>query len=171
MAKTKPTPPPCLRVKIGAAAGAAGSTDGCAVYGTGSTTSKYKYALRKELLATTKSVDFVDKKKCGKDKHGKDKDCPKPCGSWSVTPKTNKHGKVTPPRCPIQLAFDAGQPFMRFCRAKGAPGYQVTVNTPAEAQAQALAACAYWAKHKSFDGYFAKDTPLRGAKRPARKRR
>jgi hypothetical protein len=171
MSKTKPTPPPCLRIKIGAAEGAAGTQAGCQVAGTGPNQRRYRYDLREKLSATTKSVDFLDKKKCGKDKHGKLKDCPKPCAAWSDQPKTNKKGKVTPPRCPIQLAFDAGQPFLRFCRAKGAGGFQVPVNNAAQAQAKAIEACTYWHKHKSFEGFFPKDTPLRGAKRPARKRR
>lgn len=161
--------PPCLRVKIGAPAGAAGRADGCAVAGTGSVTSKYKFDLRKGLKATTKSVDFVDGKKCGVDKKGKVKDCPKPCGSWTDQPKANKKGELREPRCPIQLAFDQGQPFLRFCRAKGKPGFQQPINSAAEATTAARAACAHWAQHKSFDTYAPfKNAPLRGAKRRMR---
>jgi len=170
--KTKPDSSlvPCMRVMIGAPKGASGTQDDrkCPVVGTGPSKG-YKFDMRRSYQATSKTVDAVEGRHCGekKDKQGNVlrykktgapmyKKCPPPC---------NNPGRKG---CPVQLAFDRGQPFLRFCRAKGKPGFRQDINTTAEATSVAAAACAHWAKRKNFERFFAKGTPLKGA-RPRRK--
>lgn len=129
---------PCLRVVIGGKPGATGQRDvkSCAIVGEsrGATT---KFDLGKQYGSTSKTV---------------------------ATPKTNKPCLGTKKRkgCPVQLAFDQGQPFLRFCSTDKQPGYRVDVNSPQDAVAKANAACGTWAATGKFD--FPPQTPLRGRK-------
>ncbi len=142
MAKKIPKPGiadvPCLRVVIGNKPGKTGQVKGaCAIVGEnrGATV---KFDLNKKIGSTSKSVSTPKKNK--------------PCLS-----ALNRKG------CPVQLAFDNGQPFLRFCRTNKEAGYRVDVNTPAEAVEKSNAACAVYAATGKFD--FPAETPLRGSKR------
>lgn len=130
---------PCLRVVIGGRQGSAGQTDAksCAIVGE-SRGAAVKFDLGKKYGATSKSVS---------------------------TPKKNKpcFGSRKRKGCPVQLAFDNGQPFLRFCIADKEAGYRVNVNSPAEATEKANAACSTYAATGKFD--LPTDTPLRGTKR------
>lgn len=149
--KSASSAPPCLKVKIGASKGTHQRTEGgCATVGTGSFDRK-SFNLGKKFGATSKTVDAIDGKYCGTDKHGKKKKCPEPCQAVSKR-KT----------CPVQLVFDRGQPFLRFCRAAKEAGYRVNVESSREAVSVAERACAHWKRVGSFEGYFPSGTPLRG---------
>lgn len=133
---------PCLRVVIGDKPGKTGASDAksCAIVGENRGTSA-KFELGRKYGSTSKSVS---------------------------TPKKNKPCMNALKRagCPVQLAFDNGQPFLRFCTVNGKPGHRVDVNTPAEAVSKADAACAVWKQTGKFD---LPDTPLQGTKRRRRK--
>ena len=130
---------PCLRVVVGGKPGATGQTDvkSCAIVGE-SRGAAVKFDLAKKYGATSKTV---------------------------ATPKKNKPCLGTKKRkgCPVQLAFDKGQPFLRFCSTDKQPGYRVDVESPTDAVAKANAACGTWAATGKFD--FPAETPLRGARR------
>lgn len=119
---TKPDPAqvPCMRVVVGGKPGATGAVDSaaCRVVGE-SRGSSAKFDLGRKYKATSKSV---------------------------TTPKKNKPCMNALKRqgCPVQLGFDKGQPFLRFCEVNGQAGPTVDVNSPAEAVAAANAACATW---------------------------
>ncbi len=70
--------------------------------------------------------------------------------------------------CPVQVFFDKGQPKLRFCRQAGSkePGYTIPVATAQEAQKLSAAACACWAKTKSFKGCKVASLPLGRVRRP-----
>lgn len=108
---------PCVRVVIGGKQGASGSADssGCKVVGE-SRGGATKFNLGREFKATSKSVS---------------------------TPKKNKPclGALKRKGCPVQLAFDKGQPFLRFCVTEKQPGIRIDVNTPQEAQTKAAEMC------------------------------
>lgn len=135
---------PCLRVVIGGKPGATGQTDvkSCAIVGErrGSAT---KFDMGKKYGSTSKTV---------------------------ATPKKNKPCLGTKKRkgCPVQLAFDKGQPFLRFCTTDKQPGVRVDVESPEDAVAKANAACGTWAATGKFD--FPPDMPLRGPRRRARRK-
>lgn len=176
---------PCLRVVVGKP-GQTGKTDnkGCLIVGE-NRVSPDTWDLRRDYRATSKTVDFIDGKSCGFSvaKSGKNKgkktkkQCPEPCRD-----AMKRSG------CPVQLAFDQGQPFLRFCRADKKPGYQIKVNDPKKAREVAAEVCASWQTHGhavpmpptkkgkarpdrwigSFEEYFqhvAPGTPLRGYRR------
>jgi hypothetical protein len=69
------------------------------------------------------------------------------------TPKKNKPclGSLNRKGCPVQLAFDNGQPFLRFCTVEKQPGHRIDVASPAEAQAKAAEACAVWKSTGKFN--------------------
>jgi hypothetical protein len=173
---------PCLRVVVGGKPGKTGQTDAkaCAIVGE-RRGGEGGWDLAREYRSTSKTVDSVDGKNCGETtvKSGKDKGkkkikkCPKPCA-----------GALKRKGCPVQLAFDKGQPFLRFCTTEKQAGYRVDVNTPAEAVKQANAACAVWRRDGhavpvppkkgkpqpdrwvgSFEKHFPPGTPLRGGSR------
>lgn len=128
MAKTpKPTPNvPCVRVVIGGKQGAqGGSQNGCTIVGEnrGGAT---KFDLGRQYKATSKSVS---------------------------TPKKNKPclGALNRKGCPVQLAFDKGQPFLRFCTTEKQPGIRLDVNTPAEATQKANEMCERWKSTGKFE--------------------
>lgn len=126
---------PCLRVVVGGKPGATGQTaNSCAIVGE-SRGGVEKFNLGKKYGSTSRTV---------------------------ATPKKNKPCLGTKNRkgCPVQLAFEDGQPFLRFCTTEKQAGYRVNVNSPAEATAQANAACATWQATGKFD--FPAGTPLRG---------
>jgi hypothetical protein len=149
MAKKRPTAKgivsehavPCLRIAVGEKPGATGRRDvsACAIVGEnrGGVT---KFDLKKHYGATSKTV---------------------------TTPKTNKPCSAKRKGCPVQIAFDRGQPFLRFCVARNKPGYRVDVDSPAEAMAIASKACAVWKATGKFD--FPEGTPL-GRARTKRQR-
>ena len=142
--------PPCLKVKIGAPRGQSGASEaGCAVVGTGSFDRK-AFNLGKKYKATSKTVDSLDGKFCGTNKHGRKVKCPPPC-----------QGTANRNTCPVQIAFDAGQPFLRFCRGAKQAGYRVDVDSPREALKVADKACAHWKSKGSFEGFFPSGTKLR----------
>lgn len=151
--KTARASVPCVRVKIGAPKGGATRDGSCTTVGTGAI--KGSVDLRREYGTTSKSVEACGVHRSGPDK-GKPKPCNKPCNTLSK-------------RCPVQLVFAEGQPTLRFCRTKGQPGFVKPISSAAEAVKISSAACHHWAQHKSFDGYFPKDTPLRGARRRRRR--
>lgn len=133
---------PCLRVVIGAKPGKTGQTEnGCAIVGESRGTSA-KFNLGRKYGSTSKSV---------------------------ATPKKNKPCMNALKRagCPVQLAFDRGQPFLRFCMLDGKPGHRVDVDTPAEATAKANAACEVWKETGKFPASL-RDTPLRGRSKKKR---
>lgn len=131
---------PCLRVVVGGKPGKTGQTDAasCAIVGE-SRGGTVKFDLGRKYRSTSKTVATPGKNK--------------PC-----------FGALKRTGCPVQLAFDDGQPFLRFCTTEKQPGFRVDVNTPAEAVHQAGIACAAWEKNgrKKFD--FPSDTPLRGGR-------
>jgi hypothetical protein len=137
---------PCLRVDIGAKPGKTGKTDaeGCAIVGE-SRVGVGGFSLKKEYGSTSKSVDFID---------GRRKKPPKPC-----------QGTKKRKTCPVQLVFDKGQPFLRFCRKDNEAGFRIDVNSPGEATKQAKAACDHWVQHGTFDTFFPENAPLRGARK------
>ena len=130
---------PCLRVIVGGRPGATGQTDAnaCAIVGE-SRGGSAKFDIAKKYGSTSKTV---------------------------ATPKKNKPCLGTKKRkgCPVQLAFENGQPFLRFCATEKKPGYRVDVESPADAVAKAQAACSTWSAKGKFD--FPSDTPLRGQRR------
>ena len=129
---------PCLRVVVGGRPGKTGQSDAqsCAIVGE-SRGAATKFDLGKKYGSTSKTVS---------------------------TPKKNKPclGALKRTGCPVQLAFEDGQPFLRFCTTEKQAGFRVDVNTPAEAVKQANAACAVWKSTGKFD--FPTDTPLRGGR-------
>lgn len=135
---------PCLRVVIGGKPGATGQTDvkSCAIVGE-SRGAATKFDLGKKYGSTSKTV---------------------------ATPKKNKPCLGTKKRkgCPVQLAFDKGQPFLRFCTTDKQPGLRVDVESPEDAVAKANAACGTWAATGKFD--FPADQPLRGSRRRVRRK-
>ncbi len=134
---------PCLRVVVGGKPGKTGQTDAksCAIVGE-SRGGVGKFNLATKYGSTSKSVS---------------------------TPKNNKPclGALKRTGCPVQLAFENGQPFLRFCTTEKQPGYRVDVNTPAEAVEAANAACATWKATGKFQ--FPEGTPLRGTRKRKRK--
>ena len=134
---------PCLRVVVGGKPGKTGQTDAksCAIVGE-SRGAATKFDLGRKYKSTSRTVSTPDKNK--------------PC--LSALKRTG---------CPVQLAFDDGQPFLRFCTANKQPGYRVDVNTPAEAVAAVNAACATWKTTGKFE--FPPGTPLRGTRKRKRK--
>lgn len=127
---------PCVRVVVGAKPGVAAPSDakGCVVVGENRVRVE-KAELRRDIASTSKSV---------------------------ATPKKNKPCQAFESRsgCPVQLAFDRGQPFLRFCRAKDSPGYRVDISSAADAVEKSQAACRVWKETGSFD--FAPSTPMLG---------
>ena len=118
---------PCVRVVIGGKQGVQPGTstgDGCTIVGE-SRGGATKFALGREYRATSKSVS---------------------------TPKKNKPclGALKRKGCPVQLAFDKGQPFLRFCTAEKQPGIRLDVDTPKEAQERANAMCETWKQTGKF---------------------
>jgi len=111
---------PCLRVVVGGKKGEAGGADatGCKIVGE-SRGGAGKFHLGKEFGATSKSVS---------------------------TPKKNKPclGALDRKGCPVQLAFDKGQPFLRFCTTEKKAGIRINVGSPAEATAEAKRMCDAW---------------------------
>lgn len=134
---------PCLRVVVGGKPGRTGQADAksCAIVGE-SRGGVGKFDLGKKYGSTSKTV---------------------------ATPKNNKPclGALKRTGCPVQLAFENGQPFLRFCTTEKQPGYRVDVSNPAEAVAQANAACATWKAKGKFE--FPPGTPLRGTRKRKRK--
>ena len=130
---------PCLRVVVGGKPGKTGQSDAksCAIVGE-SRGAATKFDLGRKYASTSKTV---------------------------ATPGKNKPclGALKRTGCPVQLAFEDGQPFLRFCTVEKKPGYRVNVNTPAEAVKQANAACATWKATGKFD--FPAETPLRGTRK------
>lgn len=134
---------PCLRVVVGGKPGKTGQADAksCAIVGE-SRGGVGKFNLGKKYRSTSKTV---------------------------ATPKQNKPcaGALKRTGCPVQLAFEEGQPFLRFCTTEKQPGYRVDVNTPSEAVEAANAACATWKATGKFQ--FPEGTPLRGTRKRKRK--
>jgi hypothetical protein len=127
---------PCVRVMIGGKPGPRVSDAGCAVVGA-THGAVAKFDLGRKYGATSKSVSTPNKNK--------------PClGSL------NRKG------CPVQLAFDNGQPFLRFCTVEKKPGHRIDVASPAEAQAKAAEVCAVWKQTGKFE---LSNTPLGRTKR------
>lgn len=130
---------PCLRVVVGGKTGATGQADAqsCAIVGE-SRGAIEKFNLGKKYGSTSKTVATPGKNK--------------PCLGTK-----NRKG------CPVQLAFENGQPFLRFCSVEKKPGYRLDVSSPAEAVKVAEAACATWQATGKFD--FPEGTPLRGTRK------
>jgi hypothetical protein len=130
---------PCLRVVVGGRQGRSGDVDsrGCAVVGE-SRGAATKFDLGRKYKSTSRTV---------------------------ATPKKNKPclNALKRKGCPVQLAFDEGQPFLRFCTTNSEAGYRVDVTNPAEAVRVANAACGTHAATGKFD--FPPETPLRGSRR------
>ena len=130
---------PCLRVVVGGKPGKTGQADAqsCAIVGE-SRGGATKFDLGRKYGSTSKTV---------------------------ATPKKNKPclGALKRTGCPVQLAFEDGQPFLRFCTTEKQPGFRVNVNTPGEAVRQANAACAVWKSTGKFD--FPAGTPTLGKTR------
>lgn len=137
--KSDPATVPCMRVVIGGKPGATGAVDktACRIVGE-SRGSAGKFDLGRKYKATSKSVSTPNKNK--------------PCLN-----ALKRKG------CPVQLGFDNGQPFLRFCEVNGKPGPTVNVNSPAEAVAAADAACATWEATKKFA--FPPGTQLKGRRK------
>lgn len=161
MAKKKEiigAPPPCTIVKIGdTTSRKATKADGCLVISSAGV-GVGKFAERPGTRFTSQNVRSGRGEKCGTTtvKSGKDKGkvkpkaCAKPCGLI-------KKGGVT--RCPVQLAYDQGQPFLRFCTTKNKQGYRVDVSSPEDALRKAQEICARWEKkRRKFE--FTKTHPL-----------
>jgi hypothetical protein len=111
---------PCVRVGFGPKAPRGEAPPGCTVVQhLARPTSKFK--LRREYKATTASVRTPAKNPPCRDSH-------------------KRKG------CPVQLAYDQGQPFLRLCHTKNRAGYRLDVNTPTEALAAGRQACADWRK-------------------------
>jgi len=126
------------------------------------------FTLRPETKFTAKNVQGGRGETCGTTtvKSGKNKGkvkskpCPKPCGL--IKPPVDKNGKKLTQRCPVQLAYDQGQPFLRFCTKKGMQGYRIDVSSPADAMEKSTKLCGEWeAKKKKFS--FPKGHPLAGS--------
>ena len=132
---------PCVRVMSNAAPGIYENpdADGCIVTGVQAPAVR-GFALRRDLRATSKTV---------------------------ATPKKNVPCGTTRQGCPVQLAFDRGQPFLRFCSTPKKPGYRVDVNSSQEGRAAAAKYCAQWDQAKQFS--FPENTPL--GRRSSRRRR
>lgn len=149
-----PAQVPCTRVVVGGkgfkkAAPGAKDARGCTITTTTQDMASRKVDLRKNIGATSKTVEHIEGRKvCGSDRKGT---CPPPCAA------TDKRKT-----CPVQLAFDRGQPFLRFCFAKKQPGYRVDVDSPTQAVEVANKACAHWKERGSFEGYFPQGTNLKG---------
>jgi len=130
---------PCLRVVVGGKTGKTGQADAksCAIVGE-SRGGVGKFNLGKKYGSTSKTV---------------------------ATPKKNKPcaGALKRTGCPVQLAFEDGQPFLRFCTTEKQPGYRVDVSNAAEAVKVADAACSTWKATGKFD--FPAGTPLRGSRK------
>jgi len=114
---------PCVRVRFGATPGE--PVPGC-------TTVNYaekptsKFALRRDYGTTSATVRTPD-------------DNP-PCRD-----STKRKG------CPVQLAYDRGQPFLRLCRTANRKGYRINVDSPQDALVQGRKLCAEWkANRKRF---------------------
>lgn len=137
--QTDPASVPCLRVVIGGRPGKTGDADAnaCAIVGEnrGAVT---KFDLNRKIGSTSKTV---------------------------ATPGKNKPclGSLKRKGCPVQLAFEDGQPFLRFCTIEKKPGHRIDVNSAAEAVSVADAACATWKATGKFD--FPSGTPLRGRRK------
>lgn len=125
---------PCLRVVIGGKPGATGRVDGaaCAIVGE-NRGSAQKFDLNEKIGATSKTVS---------------------------TPQTNRPclGVNKRKTCPVQLVFDRGRPFLRFCTENKKPGYRIDISTPSEAAQRAAAACETWRRTGRFQ--FPPETPL-----------
>jgi hypothetical protein len=130
---------PCLRIVVGDRPGKTGQIDdkSCAIVGENRGAS-VKFDLNRKIGSTSKTV---------------------------ATPKKNKPclGSLKRKGCPVQLAFEDGQPFLRFCVRDKEAGYRVDVNSPAEAVEKANAACSTWVTTGKFD--FPPGAPLRGGRR------
>jgi len=130
---------PCLRIVVGGRQGKTGNVDarGCAIVGE-SRGAATKFDLGRKYKSTSRTV---------------------------ATPKKNKPclNALKRKGCPVQLAFDEGQPFLRFCTTNGEAGYRVDVANPAEAVRVANAACGTHAATGKFD--FPSGTPLRDGRR------
>lgn len=85
-----------------------------------------------------------------------------PCG-------TDRFGRAGEPSCPVQLVTVGGQSGLRLCRGQGEPGELMRADGPAAIEALASRACAWWRKHKTWDG-FAPGEP-KGFGKVARRRR
>lgn len=133
---------PCLRVVVGGKPGKTGQSDAksCAIVGE-SRGAATKFDLGRKYKSTSKTVSTPGKNK--------------PC-----------LGALKRSGCPVQLAFEDGQPFLRFCTIEKKAGYRVNVDTPAEAVKQANAACATWKATGKFD--FPAGTPLRGTRKSSK---
>lgn len=118
---------PCLKVRVakGQSVGAGQIIDGCLVTGARGNYGVSRWELGRDYKATTRNVS--DPKKY---------------------PPCNQARKG----CPVQLAFDNGQPLLRFCVGKKQKGHRIDVNTPAEAIAVATEACAPYAPEFTAEG-------------------
>lgn len=125
--KTKPQPNvPCIKVVIGGKQGSHGNSEnGCAVVGE-SRGAATKFDLGRQYKATSKSVSTPNKNK--------------PC-----------LGALNRKGCPVQLAFDKGQPFLRFCTVEKQAGIRIDVNTPGEATKKANEMCERWKRDGKFE--------------------
>jgi len=143
---------PCTRIVVGGpghrkAKPGAKDAMGCLLSTTTQDMSARKVAIRKDIKATSKSVLAAEGAYCGTYK-GKPRKCsPPPC-----------LGTQKRKNCPVQLAFDRGQPFLRFCQTPKKPGFRVDVDSPADAMRAADQACKHWDTHKSFEGFFPTNT-------------
>jgi hypothetical protein len=110
---------PCVRVGFGAQAARGPAPAGCTVVQHLARPTS-KFALRPEYKTTTASVR---------------------------TPKANPPCRDSTKRktCPVQLAYDEGQPFLRFCHTANRKGYRVDVASPKDALEKGRAICADWA--------------------------
>jgi hypothetical protein len=109
---------PCVRVGFGAEAASGPPPAGCTVVRHLDRPTS-KFALRRDYKTTTASVR---------------------------TPKANPPCRDSTKRktCPVQLAYDEGQPFLRFCHTANRKGYRVDVASPADALEKGRAICAKW---------------------------
>ncbi len=140
--KTDPTSVPCLRVVIGGKPGKTGNADANACASVGENRGAVtKFVLNRKIGTTSKTV---------------------------ATPEKNKPclGSLKRKGCPVQLAFDQGQPFLRFCTTEKKPGLRIDVDSPADAVAKADAACATWKVTGKFD--LPAGTPVAGRRRRKR---
>jgi hypothetical protein len=144
--------PPCLQVRIGSGTQAAATT------------------CRVATSTTTGAVKRFDVVPMVIDRDGRPREIKTTSASVSVQkdPKNKRwrgnlpcKGSLRRAGCPIQLAFEDGQPFMRLCQQDNKPGPRIDFKTLPELRQKSREICAAWQKLGKFK--VPKGTPLRGS--------
>lgn len=73
--------------------------------------------------------------------------------------------------CRVQLYFDRGQGYLRFCTDKKKPGRKIPVSSAAEASRISSEVCKCWSKTKDFDKCVPKSAALGGLRGTSKKRK